>query len=49
MATSGEEIESRDVLSTISVFEFDCLGAGSEREKLMSETDSEDGFIVDIE
>ena len=36
-------------MGSVSVFEFDRLGAGSEREQLMSETDSEDGFIVDVE
>ena len=48
VTTSGDEIESRDVLRTVSVLEFDRLGAGGEREKLMSQADSEDGFVIDV-
>jgi len=36
MASAGQKVEGRDVLSTIAILEFDGLGTGGEGDKLMT-------------
>lgn len=49
VTTSREEVERWNILGTVTVLEFDSLGSRCEREELMSQTDSEDGLVVDVE
>ena len=43
VAFASRQVERRDVVGTVTIFELDGSGSGGEGEKLMAETDAHDG------
>ena len=49
VALAGGEVESRDVVSTVTVLELDGLCTGSKGDKLVTHTDAHDGDLGGLE
>jgi hypothetical protein len=45
VALAGEEVESRDVVSTVAVLHLDGVGAGGDGQQLVAKTDAHDGDL----
>jgi len=45
VALAGEEVESRDVVSTVTVLHLDSVSAGSNGQQLVAKTDAHDGNL----
>lgn len=48
VALAGGQIQSGDVVSSVTVLELDGLGAGSQSQQLVAETDTEDGQLGEL-